>query len=120
MTVVPSRAVAILAASLALLTLSLPASADTPAGGPVEARNGMVVCASPPAADVGVSILKAGGNAVDAAVGTAFAMAVTYPVAGNIGGGGFMLVRPPNGAPTVIDYRETAPAAATADMFVKG
>jgi gamma-glutamyltranspeptidase/glutathione hydrolase len=94
-----------------------PAAEAQPA---VEARHGMVVCASPPAAEVGVSVLKAGGNAVDAAVAVAFAEAVTYPVAGNIGGGGFMLIHPPNGKPTVIEYRETAPAAATTDMFVKG
>ena len=86
----------------------------------VEARNGVVVCVSAPAADVGVNILKSGGNAVDAAVATAFAMAVAYPIAGNIGGGGFMLIHPPHGQPIVIEYRETAPAAATADMFVKG
>jgi gamma-glutamyltranspeptidase/glutathione hydrolase len=102
---------------LGLFGLSLPAAEQSRA---VEARRGMVVCASPPAADVGVAILKAGGNAVDAAVATAFAMAVSYPVAGNIGGGGFMLVHPPGGRPTCFEYRETAPAAATADMFVKG
>jgi gamma-glutamyltranspeptidase/glutathione hydrolase len=108
-----------LAAIVGALSVAIgsPAAEPRPA---VEARNGLVVCASPPAAEVGVSILRAGGNAVDAAVATAFAMAVTYPVAGNIGGGGFMLVHPPNGRPTVIEYRETAPAAATADMFVKG
>ena len=86
---------------------------------PVVAKNGMVVSVSPQASDVGVAILKKGGNAVDAAVSTAFALAVTYPAAGNIGGGGFMLVYPPHGEPAVIEYRETAPAAATADMFVK-
>src|SRR5262245_45396507 len=104
----------------ALLLTSWGADATPRAGAAVEARNGMVVCASPPAAEVGVAILRAGGNAVDAAVGIAFAMSVTYPVAGNIGGGGFMLVHPLNGRPSVIEYRETAPAAATADMFVHG
>jgi gamma-glutamyltranspeptidase/glutathione hydrolase len=84
----------------------------------VTARHGMVVSVSPPGSDVGLAILKKGGNAVDAAVATAFALAVTYPAAGNIGGGGFMLVRPPNGEPIVIEYRETAPGAATAPMFV--
>jgi gamma-glutamyltranspeptidase/glutathione hydrolase len=113
----------IVAVSLIAVTPLIPAS-EPPRG--VEARNGMVVCASPPAADVGVSVLKAGGNAVDAAVATAFAMAVTYPVAGNIGGGGLMLVHPPTtrsvGAtrPTCFEFRETAPAAATPDMFSKG
>jgi gamma-glutamyltranspeptidase/glutathione hydrolase len=84
--------------------------------------HGLVVAVSPPGADVGCSILRAGGNAVDAAVATAFAMAVTYPAAGNIGGGGFMLIHPPagKGEPVVIDFRETAPAAATRTMFHKG
>src|SRR6478752_6964354 len=81
--------------------------------------HGMVVCASPPAADVGIAILKRGGTAVDAAVAVAFAEAVTWPEAGNIGGGGFMLVYPPGGEPTCFDYRETAPAAVTRDTFVK-
>jgi gamma-glutamyltranspeptidase/glutathione hydrolase len=85
----------------------------------VACRNGVVVSISHPASDAGVLVLKEGGNAVDAAVATAFALAVTYPAAGNLGGGGFMLVHPApgKGAPTVFDYRETAPAAATPAMF---
>jgi gamma-glutamyltranspeptidase / glutathione hydrolase len=87
----------------------------------VAAKHGMVVCVSPPAADVGLEVLKKGGNAVDTAVAVAFAMAVTHPSAGNIGGGGLMLIHPPagKGDPTVIEFRETAPAGATADMFAK-
>lgn len=86
---------------------------------PVRAKQGMAVAVSPAGTDTGLSILKQGGNAVDAAVAMAFAMAVTWPEAGNIGGGGFMLVYPPRGEPLVIEYRETAPAAATATMFAK-
>ncbi len=86
--------------------------------GVVEGRKGMVVTVSAPATDVGVQILKQGGNAVDAAVATAFALAVTWPEAGNIGGGGFMLIYPGHGAePVAIDYRETAPAAVKPDTF---
>ncbi len=85
----------------------------------VAADHGMVVSVSPPASDVGRDVLKAGGTAVDAAMATAFALAVTWPEAGNIGGGGFMMVWPGKSvAPMCVDYRETAPAAATADMFV--
>jgi gamma-glutamyltranspeptidase/glutathione hydrolase len=81
---------------------------------------GAVAAVSPPAVDVGVAILAAGGNAVDAAVAVGLAQAVTYPAAGNLGGGGFMLVHPGGGKPpVVIDYRETAPAAATADLFAQ-
>jgi gamma-glutamyltranspeptidase/glutathione hydrolase len=84
-------------------------------------RHGLVVAVSPLGADVGRDILLGGGNAVDAAVATAFAMAVTYPAAGNIGGGGFMLVYPPGGegGPLLFDYREKAPQAASRTMYTK-
>lgn len=116
----PSR-LAIVAALLVAISI-LPSAADTPVPvrKAVEAKNGMVVCVSPPAADVGVAILKKGGSAVDAAVAVALAMAVTWPEAGNIGGGGFMMVAPPGKEPTCIEYRETAPAAATPDLFATG
>src|SRR4051794_29629160 len=91
-------------------------AADAPE--PPKARHGMVVAVSPPGADAGKEILLKGGNAVDAAVATALAMAVTYPAAGNIGGGGFMLVPPApgQGEPVVFEYREMAPSAATKTM----
>jgi gamma-glutamyltranspeptidase/glutathione hydrolase len=82
------------------------------------ARNGMVVSASQLASDVGVEILKDGGNAVDAAVATAFALAVTWPSAGNIGGGGFLVYRKYTGEVTTFDFREKAPAAATPMMYL--
>lgn len=85
---------------------------------PVRAKNGMVVSASDIASMVGVEILKKGGNAVDAAVATGFALAVTYPQAGNIGGGGFMVIHLEDGTNTTIDYREKAPQMAFRDMFL--
>ncbi len=85
-----------------------------------EGDRGMVVCVSPPAAAVGVAVLRKGGNAVDAAVAVAFALAVTWPEAGNIGGGGFMLVAPPRQEPTCFEFRETAPAKAPVDLFADG
>jgi gamma-glutamyltranspeptidase/glutathione hydrolase len=85
---------------------------------PVVAENGMVAAQEKIAAQVGADILKAGGNAVDAAVAVGFALAVTHPSAGNIGGGGFMLISLAGGKKIAIDYRETAPAAATRDMFL--
>lgn len=111
---------------LALLVLAPPCSLATDDSARaddrrvVEAHRGMVVSVSGPASDVGLVVLKDGGNAVDAAVATAFALAVTWPEAGNIGGGGFMLVAPPGKPPECIDYRETAPAAATERMFQPG
>src|SRR5579871_1055648 len=85
---------------------------------PVRARNGMVVADEPIAADVGVAVLKSGGNAIDAAVAVGFALAVTHPFAGNLGGGGFMLVRFADGRSTFIDFRERAPGKATRDMYL--
>jgi gamma-glutamyltranspeptidase/glutathione hydrolase len=82
------------------------------------ADSAMVVCAHPLASDVGLRILKQGGNAVDAAIATQFALAVVYPVAGNLGGGGFMLLRQANGQTDALDYREKAPAAATTHMYI--
>jgi gamma-glutamyltranspeptidase / glutathione hydrolase len=85
---------------------------------PVYARKGLVVAQEPLAADVGVAVLKSGGNAVDAAVAVGFALAVTHPFAGNIGGGGFMLIRLVDGRTTFIDFREKAPRKATHDMYL--
>ena len=86
---------------------------------PVRARNGMVVSQNAIASQVGMEVMLAGGNAVDAAVATAFALAVVHPAAGNIGGGGFLLLRPARGPAAVYDFREQAPAAATPTMFLK-
>ena len=86
----------------------------------VDARRGMVSAQEPHAARAGLEALQAGGSAVDAAVATAFVLAVTHPEAGNIGGGGFMVVRPPAGPPATYDFREAAPAAASAGMFLAG
>jgi gamma-glutamyltranspeptidase/glutathione hydrolase len=85
---------------------------------PVLGQHAMVVAQEPLAADVGLAVLKAGGNAVDAAVAVGFALAVTYPFAGNIGGGGFMLVRFADGRTTFIDFREKAPLRASRNMYL--
>ena len=82
------------------------------------APNGIVVSGHPEASRVGREVLQAGGNAVDAAVATAFALAVTLPKAGNVGGGGFLVLRRADGTATTLDFRETAPAAAARDMFL--
>jgi gamma-glutamyltranspeptidase/glutathione hydrolase len=85
---------------------------------PVHAAHGMVASAESRATEVGVAILKKGGNAVDAAVAVGMALAVTYPVAGNLGGGGFMLIRMASGETVAIDYREVAPHLATRNMYL--
>ena len=85
---------------------------------PVRARHGMVASTSRLASQAGVEVLRRGGNAVDAAIAVAFALAVTYPAAGNLGGGGFMMIRPRDGRATAIDYREMAPAAANRNVYL--
>src|ERR671921_771280 len=100
----------VLAAMVILAVAPAPAVQQAAEG--VPSKDGMVVCTSAPACDAGASVLAKGGNAVDAAVATAFALAVTHPSAGNIGGGGFMVVRPAAGASTSFDFREKAPLAA--------
>ncbi len=85
---------------------------------PVAAQNGMVVSAQHLATRVGVDVLKRGGNAIDAAVAVGYALAVVYPAAGNLGGGGFMTVQLADGRKTFLDFREKAPLAATANMYL--
>jgi len=85
---------------------------------PVRARYAMVVTREPNATEAGLAVLRGGGNAVDAAVAVGFALAVTHPAAGNLGGGGFMLIRFADGRTTFIDFRERAPAAAGRDMYL--
>lgn len=110
-----SKKAAALSLFLALCTVCV-LRADAP--DPVRSKNGMVVSASTLASKVGVQILKKGGNAVDAAVAVGFALAVTYPSAGNIGGGGFMVIHLKDGKNTTIDFREKAPSSSTADMYL--
>jgi gamma-glutamyltranspeptidase / glutathione hydrolase len=97
-----------------VLLLVVPLSAREP----VRARHAMVVAQEPQAADVGVAVLEKGGNAVDAAVAVGFALAVTHPFAGNLGGGGFMLIRFADGRTTFLDFRERAPEKASRNMYL--
>jgi len=100
------------------LFLAVQMSAQAASVAPVAAENGMVVSAQHLATDVGVDILKAGGNAVDAAVAVGYALAVVYPAAGNLGGGGFMTIQLADGRKTFLDFREKAPLSATAHMYL--
>jgi gamma-glutamyltranspeptidase / glutathione hydrolase len=99
---------------LLLLLVVVPVKADSP----VHAKHGMVVAMEATATGAGIQVLKAGGNAVDAAVAVGFALAVTHPSAGNIGGGGYMLIHLADGRNTFIDFREKAPMASTHDMYL--
>ena len=108
-----------IATSLAALLLALLFAAPTPADhNPVHAPHAIVVSIDELASKAGADIMQAGGNAIDAAVATGFVLAVVYPQAGNLGGGGFMLVRMADGKTHFIDFREEAPAAATANMYL--
>ena len=106
----------------AFMLVSVTACADTAAvtvsRGVVAAGSGMVVSAYPHASEAGADVLRGGGNAVDAAIATGLALAVTHPTAGNIGGGGFMVIRFPDGTSTAIDFREKAPLRAHPEMFL--
>ncbi len=101
--------------ALLVVALAVPVGATRQ---PVRARHGMVVAMESIAADVGVSVLQKGGNAIDAAVSVGFALAVTHPFAGNLGGGGYMLIRLADGRTTFIDFREQAPEKASHDMYL--
>ena len=104
-------------AAIVLVAALMPMAAPAAVPAPVEAEHGMVVSAHRLASDIGVQVLRQGGNAVDASVAVAYALAVVFPEAGNIGGGGFMTIRLADGRQTFIDFRETAPGAATPTMF---
>ncbi|HTV55839.1 MAG TPA: gamma-glutamyltransferase [Terriglobia bacterium] len=104
--------------TLLSILLILATSSSGQALEPAAAQHGMVVSNEFHASEAGLEVLREGGNAVDAAVAVGFALAVTYPFAGNIGGGGFMLIRMANGDAVVVDYREEAPGAATRNMYL--
>jgi gamma-glutamyltranspeptidase/glutathione hydrolase len=108
------RRIGVICAIAVAATISVQGGAE-----PVRSRYGMVVSQESLASRVGADVLAEGGTAVDAAVATAFALAVTHPAAGNIGGGGFLVYRPAAGEPVAYDFREMAPARATATMFMK-
>jgi gamma-glutamyltranspeptidase/glutathione hydrolase len=114
-----NRQIAFFALFLILLNLfPLPQKTFAAWRDPVRAKHGIVASQHELASKIGVEVLKKGGNAVDAAVAVALALAVVYPEAGNLGGGGFMLIRFKDGKTAAIDYREMAPLAATRDIFV--
>ncbi|EJL79154.1 gamma-glutamyltransferase [Variovorax sp. 2RAF20] len=106
------------AAVAAVLALAAAGASNAASVAPVASEHGMVVSAQHLASKVGVDVLKRGGNAVDAAVAVGYALAVVYPAAGNLGGGGFMTVQLADGRKTFLDFREKAPLAATANMYL--
>src|SRR5579863_4953790 len=121
----PVAVIALLSSALATAVLSAAQEGTTNVLSyrgeqPVRAQHGMVVSVHHLASDAGVEILREGGNAVDAAVATGLALAVVHPIAGNLGGGGFLLLRTHDGNTTFIDFREKAPLAATETMYQDG
>lgn len=107
-----------IAAAIVSVGITAAAPGHAASVAPVAAENGMVVAAQHLAAQVGVDVLKRGGNAVDAAVAVGYALAVAYPAAGNLGGGGFMTIQLADGRKTFLDFREMAPKGATANMYL--
>src|SRR5437588_13052015 len=103
---------------LVVVFCSVLSAAATASMRPTHAQKAMVASVHSLATDAGLEAMRAGGNAIDAAVATGFALAVVHPQAGNIGGGGFMLIRLAHGTTHFLDYREKAPAAATRDMYL--
>ncbi|SFI70309.1 gamma-glutamyltransferase 1 Threonine peptidase. MEROPS family T03 [Bradyrhizobium sp. cf659] len=114
----PQTNVRWMAAAIVSVSLVTFGAARAASVAPVAAQNGMVVSAQHLATQVGVDVLKRGGNAVDAAVAVGYALAVVYPAAGNLGGGGFMTIQLADGRKTFLDFRETAPKGATANMYL--
>ncbi|HEV8139630.1 MAG TPA: gamma-glutamyltransferase [Pyrinomonadaceae bacterium] len=106
------------APTFSLLRTPVAATALAASREPVRARHGIVASTNEVASQVGVDIMRHGGNAIDAAIAVAFALAVTHPAAGNLGGGGFMMIRLKDGRTTAIDYREMAPAAAHRNVYL--
>ena len=104
----------IVAVACAIVSITLRAGSV-----PIRAKDGIAASQNEIASRIGADAIKDGGTAVDAAVATAFALAVVHPTAGNIGGGGFMVYRPANGEPVTYDFREKAPAKATPTMWMK-
>jgi gamma-glutamyltranspeptidase/glutathione hydrolase len=108
------RVFLVFVAALAISSLTLQAGST-----PARARLGMVITQSDIASQIGFEVIKNGGNAIDAVVATGFAMAVTHPTAGNIGGGGFIVYRPATGEPAAFDFREVGPSRSSPEMWLK-